>query len=230
MLLSEFKEYLAYGELSQLSIGDLIGDTTHNPKIISAINLGNSKLYERFPIKLNEITIQLQEEQTQYLIHSSKARSNMPDGSNPSEYYVVDSTYYPFTDDLVLIEAIFNEAGEEIPLNDENNEYSVFTTGYNTLNHPYPNSDNAILVQYRASPIKLELDSADTVDIETPNQFTEALVNYVAYRMFAGINMNSPEAISYYAKYEASCNMITSLGLWHKPSYTNIRLENAGWL
>jgi len=40
MLLSEFKEYLAYGELSQLHVGELLNDNTELPRLVSAINLG----------------------------------------------------------------------------------------------------------------------------------------------------------------------------------------------
>lgn len=230
MLLSEFKEYLAYGELSQLNVGDLLTDTTHFPRMISSINLGLTELYKRFPIKLSEVNIQLNDAITQYVISSQHAETNMPEDADPTYYYVKDSIFYPFTDDLVSIEAIFNEYGEEIPLNDENMKYSLFTSGYNVITHPYPSSDNAILVQYRASPTKLSMEADDTANIDIPPQFTEALVNYVAYRMFAAINMNSAEAVNYYAKFEAACALINNLGLWHKDSRTNMRLENAGWL
>jgi hypothetical protein len=142
MLLSEFKEYLAYGELSQLNVGNLLEDETHFPRMISAINLGLTELYKRFPVKLVELTIQLQNWKTEYVIHSSYAESNMPTGGNPDNYYIKDSIYYPFKDDLVMIEAIFNEDGEEIPLNDENAKYSLFTSGHNVINHPYPEDED----------------------------------------------------------------------------------------
>jgi hypothetical protein len=74
------------------------------------------------------------------------------------------------------------------------------------------------------------MDSDDTAEINIPPQMTEALVSYVAYRVFAAINMNSAEAVNYYAKFEAACALINNLGLWHKDSRTNMRLENSGWL
>jgi hypothetical protein len=40
MLVSEFKEYLAYGELSQLNVGNLLVDNEHFPRMISSITLG----------------------------------------------------------------------------------------------------------------------------------------------------------------------------------------------
>ena len=230
MLVSEFKEYLAYGELSQLNVGNLLIDTEHYPRMISSINLGLMELYKRFPVNLKEVNIQLYDEITEYVLHSSHAITNMPIGGDPKNFYVMDSIYYPFKDDFIKIESVFNENGEELPVNDENMRYSVFTTGHNVINHPYPDNENIILVQYRASAIKLSSDADDTSDIDIPLQFTEALVNYVAYRMFAAINMNSAEAVNYYAKFEASCALLNNYGLWHKDTRTNMKLENAGWV
>jgi hypothetical protein len=202
MLLSEFKEYLAYGELAHLAIGDLASNENQVNRIISAINLGVTELYKRFPIKLGSEVITLE-----------------------------DSTYeYALPADLVKIEAIYDSEDIEIPLNDHNNTLSVFTTNYNVLKHPYPVADLTITVEYRVAAPKLALDSEDTEEIEIPPQFTEALVNYVAYRMFAAINMNSAEAVNYYAKFEAACALINNLGLWDKSADTNLRLGNAGWL
>lgn len=202
MLLSEFKEYLAYGELAHLAIGDLASNDNQVNRIISAINLGLIELYKRFPIKLAE-----------------------------EEIILEDSVYeYTLPADLVKIEAVYGTDGVELPLNDYNNTLSVFTTNYNVLKHPYPVADEVITIEYRTTAPKLALDAEDSEEIEIPPQFTEALINYVAYRMFAAINMNSAEAVNYYAKFEAACALINNLGLWDKFSDTNLRLGNSGWL
>jgi len=177
---------------------------------------------------------------TQYVIHSKYNRTNLPLGGNPDEYYVIDSVDYPFRDDILSIEEVYNENGDLIPLNDENLKYSLFTVGHNVINHPYPDSSNAITVIYRAHGTKLKIndilvtedDEVIYVDaeIDIPQQFVEPLVNYVAYRTFAAINMNSAEAVNYYAKFEAACALINTLGLWHKANNTNMRLENTGWV
>jgi hypothetical protein len=154
----------------------------------------------------------------------------MPIDGDPLDYYVQDSVAYPFNDDLLLIVAIYDEEGSEIALNDENDQYSLFTVGHNVISHPYPDSANAITVLYKCIAPKIPLDSADTVDIDIPLQFVEALLNYVSYRTFAAINMNSAETINYYAKFEASCALINNVGLWHKDNPTNKKLENNGWV
>jgi hypothetical protein len=230
MLLSEFKEYLAYGELSQLNAGALLTDATQYQRLINSINLGLIELHKRFPIKTSEVVIQLYDHITEYTIHSTRARSNMPVDGSAVDYYVMDSEYYPFRDDILQIAAVYNEDGEEIPLNDENMRYSVFTSGHNVIQHPYSDDANAITVMYHCIAPKIPTESNDSVEIDIPQQFVEPLLNYVAYRMFAAINMNSAEAVNYYAKFEASCALITRYALTHGSNTTNMRLENSGWV
>ena len=231
MLLSEFKEYLTYGELSQLNAGALLTDATQYQRLITSINLGLIELHRRFPIKTSEVTVQLWEHITEYTIHSSNAESQMPLLGNSDDYYVKDSSFYPFRDDILQIVQIFNEAGEEVPLNDENMLNSLFTSGHNVIHHPYPDSANAITIMYHCIAPKLSVESMDDeVNIDIPQQFTEALLNYVAYRMFAAINMNSTEATNYYAKFETACALLTNFGLTNRVNMTNMRLETSGWV
>jgi hypothetical protein len=228
MLLAEFKEYLAYGELSQLFIGDKLLNATQFPRIISAINLGLIELYKRFPIKVKELNILTNENRTEYVIHSSKAVSNMPNGSNPLDYYVIDSLGNPFKDDLLKIDIVFKDS-EELPLNDELQENSIFTTSHNVIKYPNPIA-GSLLLQYRGAAMPLAPCATELDYLDIPPQFVEALVLYVAYRTFAAINMNSAEAVNYYAKFEAACALLNQQGLWHKATSTNMRLVEGGWV
>lgn len=231
MLLSEFKEYLAYGELSQLNSGALLTDATQYQRLITSINLGLIELYKRFPIKTSEVYVQLWEHITEYYIHSSKAESQMPNGADSDDYYVKDSVYQPFRDDILQIVSVYNEDGIELPLNDVNLQYSVFTSSHNVIQHPYPDNENIITVMYHCIAPKLTVESTDdTATIDIPQQFTEPLLNYVAYRMFAAMNMNSTEAVNYYTKFETSCTLLNNLGLIHKNQPTNMKLELNGWV
>lgn len=227
MNISDLLSYLKYGELSQLVSA---GVTTRDTQIITNINLGLIELYKRFPIKLSEVIVQLNSRRTHYTISSAHAESNKPIDGNSDDYYVMDSLYYPFKDDLNQIEVVYNEEGEELPLNDENLTYSLFTVGHNVLLHPYPENENAISVIYRASAPLLVVDGELTQIVEIPDHLLELLTTYVAYKTFASISLNSPEATGYFTKFEASCNLINNLGLISKPSNTNLRLEINGWV
>lgn len=227
MQLSDLFNYLRAGELSQLISGT---DESRDNQIITNINLGLIELYKRFPIKLSEVIIQLSNRITHYTISSSHAESSRPIGNTSPEFYVIDSPYYPFKDDLNQIEVVYNEEGEELPLNDENLTYSLFTVGHNVLLHPYPENENTISIIYRASAPLLLIDGDLTQTVEIPNHLVELLTSYVAYKTFSAINMSSPEATGYFSKFETSCNLITNLGLISKSSNTNLRLEINGWV
>jgi hypothetical protein len=202
MLLSEFKSYLANGELSQLNLGEDLTSAAPLAKLISGINLGLTELHKRFPIKVKEVTIPL----------------------------VINTYQYAVANDLQQIVAIFDDEDEEIVLNDGNAEFPVFIIGVNTIKCVDPSFSASLRIQYKATPTKLANNAADNTPIEVPDQFIEALVNYVAYRAFAAINMNSAEAVNYYAKFEAACALINNYGLWDKSADSNERLTNAGWL
>ena len=230
MVLSDFIQYLTNGELSQLSIGNVITNENLYPKIISGINLGVSELYKRFPIKVSRIELHLQEAINEYWLHSSKATSNMELLDDPLDFYVHD-TLEAFTDNIIRIETIYDVDNTALVLNQPGNTESLTTVSHNKLWVPTPTDDTVLYIEYRASVPPISLDSdPDTVEVDIPTAFTEALVNYVAYRTFAAINMQSAEAVNYYAKFEASCALIFNLGLWNKDIITNERLENTGWV
>lgn len=230
MILSKLLQYLTNGELSQLSLGNVATNENLIPKIISGINLGTEELYKRFPIKLSRIEVHLQGAIQEYYLHSSKALSNMPIAGNILDYYLHDNEE-PFTDNIIRIETVYDELSEELPLNVVGNSDSLVTINHNVLRVSNPVDDIFYTIEYRASApiIGLEEDP-DTIEVNIPNAFTEALINYVAYRVFAAINMNSAEAVNYYAKFETSCVLLNNLGLWNKEVTTNFKLENSGWV
>jgi len=236
MRLSEVFDYLSQGELAHLDLGGNTSgdiDTDNYTKVITNLNLALAELHKRFPVKVRELVLRQQDHIAEYNLNAKHAVTN-PYGTDDSQYpkYIDDSAYSPFTDDILIIEAVFNELGEEVPLNDENKIWSVFTTSPTTLAIPYPDSNNALFIQYRAAPVKIPTTVVDpsTVEIDLPVQYAEALLNYVAHRIFSSMNMNSPEATNYYSKFEASCKMLENTGMTQRSNPTNMRLENNGWL
>lgn len=233
MVLSKFLQYLTNGELSQLSVGNVITNENIIHKMISGINLGMTELYKRFPIKLNKLELHLQSAINEYWIHSTKAYSNydpLDPSLDPLDFYVHD-LWEPFIDNIIRIELIYDEQNEPLVMNQPGNLDSINTIHHNKLWVPKPEDGVILNIEYRASAPFISLDEdPDTIEVDIPPAFTEALINYVAYRTFAAINMNSAEAVNYYSKFEAACALINNLGLWHKDIITNERLENAGWV
>ena len=216
--------YLGNGELGS------IPDTKYM-QVISAVNLGLTELYKRFPVRIKEVIIREFSHITDYKLDSRYAEYAGSTSTFPK--YIMDSPSQLFRDDVLLIEEVFNEDGMEIPLNDSGLRYSIFITGYNSFMHPYPDDENVLSILYRANSEKIlytpEIDLNNTY-IDVPDHLTEALLNYVAYRLFGAVNLNSAEATGYYAKFEASCNLLNNLGLVYKQEQLNMKLENNGWV
>jgi hypothetical protein len=237
MKLSEFLELLQYGELANLSMSGGIGDTkgirvNDYPAIISHINLALTDLHTKFSLNEREVTIQQRETITDYILDSKFAISNS-DSTEPSKY-ILDSIYNKFTDDILRVNAVYDEIGEELPVNDENRVMSVFLSSPKVLQIPYPNNENLIVVSYRANHAKLSTQVPDLdAEIELPAFAVEALLSYVASRVHA--QRTNQEAIglsvNLMAKYHMLCDQISLRNMLHTgDSNSNIKLGGNGWV
>jgi hypothetical protein len=140
MKLSDVINHLELGELNLSNMG---GDEEDglNPnnfgKVISYINLGLIALYTKFPVKTKELFITPVEHITNYKLHTDYLVSNQ---ESTAPYKYLNSSYDdPFTNDLALVERVFDELGCELPLNNSACCDSLFTPSYNVLQIPCPN-------------------------------------------------------------------------------------------
>lgn len=234
MRLSYIFEQLTYGELSQLSLGgsDNIGiQPADYVGILPYINLALTELHKRFDLKLSEVIIQQYDELQLYTLHSDYAESNTE--SQEPYKYIMDSVYQPFVDDVLKIESVFNEDGEELFLNDPTAVWTINTPSFNVIQIPYPEKENTLLVTYRANH-EIIYDSAiidpANVEIKIPHTLLEALLLYIAHRKYANLHTdNDPEVNNLLAKFEASCARVKALGLINDDNTTNTKLDENTW-
>jgi len=239
MLLSEIFEYLQYGEFAQLAIGgngpDEVGIKPKDyPRIVSAVNLALIELHKRFPIKQDQLTLQLHSHITEYILHSDYADSNI-ESDKPYKYILDAVLIEPFLDNILLIRHVYDELGEEYVLNDINDIFSFHTPQSNVLQVPYPDNENTLSVIFRAGPNKINhvgLSDLTTVNVDLPDQFLEALLNYVAHRIFLSLNLGEgqSEANNFLAKFEAACAQINHLGLFVVDTNQNTKFGENGWV
>ncbi len=177
--------------------------------------------------------IQQYEHISNYVLNSKYALSN--DDNGEDDHYIVDSSLNPFEDDILRIEALYNEEGLEIPLNDMHDvDYSYYLSSYNTIQVPYPDADNAFVVIYRANHAKIDTTLTDVtgVEIDLPDALEEALIYFVASKAFA--IRSSTEAVNesanYYNKFLQAMNDVTiNNTLNTSVNNTNLHLEMNGW-
>ena len=236
---------LTYGEFSQLNLGNFLpGEPESDPapesyaQLSSWINKGLKAIYSTFWLASEEIEIQLYEEIGTYTLSYAFAVTNT-EGSEPVKY-IVDSESVPFTDNVLKIESVYDEEGNELPLNDHNavdaagDPFSLYTPTYRDLQVPWPNDLNTLAVQFRATHPKIEYASGmdpTAIEVVIPNGLDEALLWYVASRGFTSLGGDHvAEANNYYQLYTGRVAEIKNAGFFIQTEPTNARFSDNGWV
>jgi len=254
MKLVDLLHQLSQGELSQLKMGnrdDLGIRACDYPKIIPHINLGLTELYKRLNLKNSEVVIQQYDGIQTYYLDSKFAQTKVPNPPLPNDnpnnistehkYYIMDSVYQPFTDNVLKIEAVHNELGEELYLSQDRSYFSgsdkywaVNVVGYNAIQVPYPEKENQMIVTYRADhdPIVLnENSNVNDIDVPISPSYLEPLLLYIAARVYTNLSSNEGnEGNNYTQKFEASMAQIERLNLMNKDNTQNSKLDENGWV
>ena len=242
MQLSDLFEQLTQGELSQLQLSgrDSTGILQKDyPKIIPHINLALTELYKRFNLRTSEVVIQQYDHIQTYYLDKLFAQTNT-DSDKPTKY-IMDSQYQPFTDNVLIIDTINNELGEELYKNQDRSFFkgsdkywAVSTPSYNSVQVPYPDNANQMIVTYRADhdPIIINEDTQlKNVHIPISPSYLEPLLLYIAARVYTNLGSNEGnEGNNYTAKFEASVKKIEELNLYVTEDTHNIKLEENGWV
>lgn len=228
---------LSTGEFSNLKLGAFaLGDPESEPdprtylQLIRHINLGMTDLYSRFLLRAEEMYIQLHEEIALYHLDYRYAVSNTA-SAEPTKY-IIDTVASPWPDNLLKIEEVYDEEGNLLYLNDPDEELSIYTPRYNSIQVPWPNDWNSLAVQYRADHPQVAYSAGmdpDVTYLDLPNPLREALLFYIAARVFAGITSDKPEANDYYRKYVARCEQVDTQGLYITTDQDNSRFTEGGY-
>lgn len=234
MNISDLFQDLSFGELSSLTLaseGTGIITDAGKERIIRFANEGLLKLYSRYVLKEEDVVISLVESITNYhlLLKFAQSQAGI---STQTNLYILDLVEEPFQEDVIRILNVYDSRARELPLNDDGNDFSVFTPQANVLQVPRPKDGMAISIGYQAKHPLLTLVDL-TQEICLPDVLVPALRAWVAYRAFGQINTQESQAIAagHKASYEATCNEVLSLDLvGTSQSQTNDRFDSNGWV
>ena len=234
MFLSEVFNYLTYGELANLSLGGIetsgIQDIDQ-PRVITNINFALIELYSVLPLRTAQLNLQLYEHIALYTLHTDYAQTNTT--STELYRYINDSAENPFTNDVLVIDNVFSEAGDEYPINEALEEYSVFTPTYNTIQIPFSEDDNTVDIIYRGAPTLLDTTNVDpaTTWVPIPYQLINCLVAYTLHKIHSSIGVGETnQAGMYYRKYQEALALVKHTGLHSVENTLNRKLDNNGWV
>jgi hypothetical protein len=211
IILQDLFDTLAYGELSNLALGNSSTGSiveSEYPKIVSHINLGLMELYKRFPLKKGELKVIQQTNVDTYYLRSEFVGE-----------YIEDNDNNPFEDDIIKVDAVFNEIGDELPLNNSHNINSVFTPAFDILKMVPSDPVQTVSVVYQARYPKIVVYpqfNPSHIELYIPDFIVEPLISYVAARIYKGMIALEGEAnpnTSYMQQYELACKKIELYGL-----------------
>jgi hypothetical protein len=223
---------LTYGEFQHLNIGNLMPDTHQSEpdprayeQFVYQVNKALTAIHARFPLRWDEVELQLNEEVTDYFLREEYRQS---DGTAPV-LYIVDTVAEPFVNNVLKVEEVYDEDGDEIPLNDVDEDLSVFTPYADMVQVPWPNDYNTISVQYRADHPKIEWAygiDPETVNLEIQPHFIEPVLFYVAARIMAPLPDGGTQ---FWQKYQNRINFINDQGLYPQAQISSAKFDNRGF-
>lgn len=233
MKVSKLLSNLSYGKLSNLSMSESGGGTIVTekiPQIILAANEGLLRLYSRFVLKEDAVFIEMIENVTQYHLSSEYALSKKD--TYPTNYHYIVDYGDPFKDDAIRITSVYNECGQQYPLNDENVCGSLFTPQPLVLQFPAPRGGQAISVGYQASHTLLTVTDLD-VQIELPPTLQGALTSFIASEIYSnmGGQENTAKSQEHMLNFESVCADVEAKDVISNTiSATNTRFHQNGWI
>jgi len=243
MNLLDLLKDLTDGELSALEIGNLIfgepdsePDPTSYRQLISHVNLGLKQLYKEFFLRSEEHYIQLSAAISTYKLHSDYAQTNTASPIAIEDRYIMDTVDNPFTDNVLKVEEVYDEEGNKLPLNDVTEDLSIFTPRYNYIQVPYPEDENTIAVQFRATHPRIAYTGVDfdpsTIEVELPNSLHEGLMFYVAAKQFYAIGGQENILLgdNYFQRYKDSIKVVKDEGLEVQAEPGDWRFDEHGWV
>lgn len=231
MKLQDLYRNLSYGVLSNLTLANDGNGTIRERdlgKVTLALNETLLRIYSRFNLREKVILIAMQDGVVTYHLTRKYAVSA---GEVPNPY-ILDLAEDPFEEDVIKILAVYDSLGYQLPLNDNEGPWSLFTPQATVLQVPNPLDNMALSVMYQAKHPILYADKPDT-PIMLPSVLEGALYSHVAYQIFDSIGTAESvgRAQNHLMNYENICvELMASDSVQTSISTSNVRFEKRGWV
>lgn len=229
---------MAHGELSNISIGDPeLGSISPSDyaKVVSHVQAGLTALHQRFLLRSGEVAIQQYEGILKYWLKLDYAQTNVT--SLQPIRYIIDTADDPFIENVLKIEQIFDELGDEFKINDGSVDVPIYTPRYNCLTISPTYTNPMWFVNYRADYPRIEIDGdfdPAEVELDIPSWLEEPLQAYIAGRIMNGRSHSVFEGVAegdkYMARYEQLCQTIEFQNLDADDNETYDRIGENGWV
>ena len=238
ILLSEIFDNLAFGEFTNLAIGQSVDDSitaAAYPKIVSAVNMGLREIYKRFLLKKKEFNLHQQSGVTIYYLRTDQLGDV---GNMDDETYIAEAAVDPFGEDFIRILEAHDELGDVVHIN--NPKYpdtGIFTQTYDTIKMANHDPLAIITITYQASYPKIIINESfdpALVKLYIPDFIENALYTFIASRLFKGKTGKAAEGENrpvntYLYQFEAACAKLDELGLAEETEDNYNTFQDRGW-
>lgn len=222
MLLQEVFDQLQTSELNNIYVVDQKTKKMLPDKysaVATAVNAALTQLHTRFLLRTGELTVELRPKQTIYPLQSRCVIGK--DGIATDAKFLQPSA--DFRDNLLKIQQVFDDKGQELGINNHTEYFSVRESSYDTLVVPIDFFDKhdvkSLRVVYRQNhkmiPACCEGLEPDCYGLSLPRSHLMALCLYVAARMHVPIGLQDAtySGNSFMALYEQECNRLEQSGM-----------------
>lgn len=215
LTVEELFKRLSFGQLSNLAMAQEPKGSIRledQNTVINALNSALIRIYTRFNLYERQLMIQQVAHVTNYHLDKRFSRVN-PDRLPQHQGYIFDLPNEPFQDDAIKILAVFDKYGDKLPLNEANNQRSVYTPYPTILQIPYPEADLPVVVLYQAAHPKLQYGVKET-EVRLPTTLEDALLLYTAYQIYTNIGTQeaTAKAAEHLQMFNNVCNDIEAQG------------------
>lgn len=235
MELEELYSQLSYGELSNLAVsnngsGEIVEEK--KPQIVGYANEALLRLHTRFVLKQNDLILEMRPNTTFYHLLSRYAEQSWDSASEIEYPYIRDLVREKFEEDVLRVLSVYDNNGNERPLDDRERYDSVFMPQANTLQNPSPKVGEFLNLLYQAKHKKLIIGDATANTIDLPEVLQEAFKAYIAFKVTGAMNTNEMQAVSqgHFQMYEMICQEAVDRDiLGSTQTSTNVKFRKRGW-
>lgn len=227
---------LAYGELSNLKMGDPLTGTiaaANVPQVLSGINRALKDIFTRFKLSTKEILIEQSLDISHYFIRWEYAQSNT-ESTQPVKY-IDDSNCEGFDGRIAKILSVYDSFGRQLFMNKLQEPLSVFTPEYDCLQITANHQSSEFYVIFQALHPEVEYTTDPAVDtvINIPPALEDPLILLTASKIYEAISgqANMTRSNLLHQQYEAK---LVEAEIRDTPSLSenmsNGKLEQAGFV
>lgn len=207
MRLRQIFDILKNTELKQIVVGE------DDDQIIALMNLALIEVYSKFNILQEEQIIDCQDGKTRYLLQDNAQKV--------IQAYFRNLVAHPLNGD---------DQYREVPINDINDEESIFIPEPYTVHIPNAKAGRQYSLILIVTPPYVTKDNIDTLDFNVPPQFLMPINNFAAYRAYKSMNNSADqETWVHWKAYKESCDDVYKNGLVQTQTITNMKAVDRGY-